>query len=85
MIYEVTFYEAIPAKIEVHTGVNSRWSSVASIYPFSVANVDVPLVGTMTVNSGQATLPITVSTADSLEMNVRLGIFPSPSVNITIN
>ena len=86
MIYEATFYEAIPAKIEVHTGVNSRWAlEQSNPYPFSVANVDVPLVGTMTVNSGQATLPITVNTAESLEMNVRLGIFPSPSVNITIN
>ena len=85
MIYEVTFYENTPTKVEVHTGVNSRWITVSSFYPFSVANVDVPLVGIMTVNSGQATLPITVNTAESLEMNVRLGIFPSPSVNITIN
>jgi hypothetical protein len=86
MIYEVTFYENIPAKIEVHTGVNSRWAVTTSdVYPFSVASVDVPLVGTMTVNSGQATLPITMLTTSSLSMNVRLGIFPSPSVNITIN
>lgn len=86
MVYEVTFYENTPAKIEVHTGVNSRWTLVASdVYPFSVANVDVPLVGTMTVTNGQATLPITINATNSLLMNVRLGIFPSPSVNITIN
>jgi hypothetical protein len=86
MIYEVTFYENTPTKVEVHTGVNSRWAlEQSNPYPFSVASINVPLVGTMTVNSGQATLPITVNTAESLEMNVRLGIFPSPSVNITIN
>jgi len=86
MIYEVTFYENTPAKIEVHTGVNSRWSfSTGEVYPFSASNVNVPLVGTMTVNSGQATLPITMITTAALAMNVRLGIFPSPSVNITIN
>jgi len=86
MIYEATFYENTPAKIEVHTGVNSRWSFVTGdVYPFSVSVVNVPLVGTMTVNSGQATLPITMSTTAALSMNVRLGIFPSPSVNITIN
>ena len=86
MIYEVTFYEAIPAKVEVHTGVNSRWTYGSSdVYPFSATSVDVPLVGTMTVNNGQATLPITVTTTVSLEMNVRLGIFPTPSVDVTIN
>ena len=86
MIYEVTFYENTPAKIEVHTGVNSRWSFLTgNVYPFSASNVDVPLVGTMTVTDGQATLPITPITTAALTMNVRLGIFPTPSVNITIN
>jgi hypothetical protein len=86
MIYEVTFYENAPTKVEVHTGVNSRWNlEQSNPYPFSVSSINVPLVGTLTVNSGQATLPITINTAESLEMNVRLGIFPSPSVNITIN
>lgn len=86
MIYETTFYEAIPAKFEVHTGVNSRWVSVVNdVYPFSATDVNVPLVGTMTVVNGQATLPITMNTVNPLLMNVRLGIFPSPNVNITIN
>jgi hypothetical protein len=39
----------------------------------------------MTVSNGSATLPITINTATGYVMNVRLGIFPSPSVDITLN
>ena len=87
MIYEATFYEQYPARVEIHTGVNARWYalSTADIPPFSANNINKALVGTMTVDSGSATLPITINTATGYIMNVRLGIFPSPSVDITLN
>jgi hypothetical protein len=87
MIYEATFYEQYPARVEIHTGVNDRWASqsTTAIPPFSVSDINKALVGTMTVNSGSATLPITISTLTGYVMNVRLGIFPSPSIDITIN
>ena len=87
MIYEATFYEQYPARVDIHTGVNARWAaqSTVAIPPFSVSDINKALVGTMTVNSGSATLPITISTLTGYVMNVRLGIFPSPSIDITIN
>lgn len=86
MVYEVIFYENNNAQIDVHTGVNARWStSTGNVYPFSYSNVNVPLVGTLTVNNNTASLPITMSTLDSLTMTVRLGITPTPSVNIAVN
>ena len=86
MVYEVVFYENNNAQIDVHTGVNARWTtSVGNVYPFSYSNVNVPLVGTLTVNNNTASLPITLSTTDALTMTVRLGITPSPSVDILVN
>ena len=88
MIYEATFYEQYPTRVEIHTGVNARWASqpITAVPPFSVSNINsTALVGTMTVNSGAATLPITISTSTGYVMTVRLGIFPSPSIDITLN
>jgi hypothetical protein len=87
MIYEATFYEQYPTRVEIHTGVNARWAlqSTIAIPPFSVSDINKALVGTMTVNSSQSTLPITISTSTGYVMNVRLGVFPSPSIDITIN
>ena len=87
MIYEATFYEQYPTRVEIHTGVNDRWSILPAIAtpPFSVSDINKALVGTMTVSSGSATLPITISTLTGYVMNVRLGIFPSPDVDITLN
>jgi hypothetical protein len=87
MIYEATFYEQYPTRVEIHTGVNGRWASQSTTAtpPFSISNINRPLVGTMTVNNSQATLPITISTSTGYVMTVRLGIFPSPSIDITIN
>lgn len=85
MVYEAVFYEATNNQIDIHTGVNARWSTVTTTYPFTSSDISVPLTGTVTVNSNTATLPITVNTASSLLMNVRLGIFPAPNVGITVN
>jgi len=87
MIYEATFYEQYPTRVEIHTGVNARWALQPAIAtpPFSVSNINKALVGTMTVNNSQSTLPITISTLTGYVMNVRLGVFPSPSIDITIN
>jgi hypothetical protein len=87
MIYEATFYEQYPTRVEIHTGVNARWALQPAIAtpPFSVSNINKALVGTMTVNNSQSTLPITISTSTGYVMNVRLGVFPSPSIDITIN
>jgi Subtilase family len=87
MVYEAVFYENTTNQIDVHTGVNARWSSqsLGSVYPFDYTAVSVPLTGTVVVNSNTAQLPITISTSYSLTMNVRLGIFPAPNVDILIN
>jgi hypothetical protein len=85
--YEIVFYENNPAQIDIQIGENGSWvpTTSGSVYPFSYADVDVPLVGDMIINNNTATLPITVSSTDELIMSVRLGIFPTPSVNITVN
>jgi hypothetical protein len=85
MVYEAVFYEATPTQVDIHTGVNARWSTTTSTYSFTSSDISVPLTGVMTVNSNLATLPVSISTAASLSMNVRLGIFPAPNVNITVN
>lgn len=86
MVYEVIFYENNNAQIDVHTGVNARWAiSTGNVYPFSYSNVNVPLVGTLTVTDNTASLPITMSTTDAITLTVRLGIYPTPAVNIAVN
>ncbi len=87
MVYEAVFYEATNNQVDIHTGVNARWTTSASgsAYPFSTADISVPLTGTITVNSNSGTLPITMLSSTPLVMNVRLGIYPSPNVNITAN
>ncbi len=85
MVYEAVFYENTPAQVDIHTGVNARWTTSSSSYAFTSSDISVPLTGNVTVSSNTATLPITITTTDQLTMNVRLGIFPSPNVNITVN
>lgn len=85
MVFEAVFYEATQNQIDIHTGVNARWSTVVTTYPFAAGDISVPLTGTITVNSNSGLLPITITTLLSLTMNVRLGIFPAPNVNITVN
>jgi hypothetical protein len=87
MVYEVVFYENTSNQIDVHTGVNARWSSqtLGSVYPFDYTAVSVPLTGTISVNNNSSSLPITISTSYALTMNVRLGIFPAPNVDILVN
>ncbi len=86
MVYEAVFYEATNNQVDIHTGVNARWSlASAGTYNFSYSDISVPLTGVMTVNSNSATLPITITTTESYTMNVRLGIYPAPNVNISVN
>jgi hypothetical protein len=88
MVYEAVFYESTNNQIDIHTGVNARWalqSPGGNIYPFSRTSLNVPLTGTITVNNNAGSLPITMTTANSLTMNVRLGIYPAPNVNILVN
>jgi hypothetical protein len=87
LIYEVVFYENNSNTIDVQIANNARWSATAdgAMYPFSSADISVPLVGTLTVNNNAASLPITISSTNAYKMTVRLGIFPTPSVNIDVN
>lgn len=85
MVYEAVFYENAPAQVDIHTGVNARWSTQTSTYAFSSADISVPLTGVMTVNSNTASLPITINTTSQYTLNVRLGIYPAPNINITAN
>jgi hypothetical protein len=85
MVYEAVFYENNTAQVDIHTGVNARWTATVTTYGFSSADISVPLTGVMTVNSNTASLPIAINTTLPLIMNVRLGIFPAPNTNITVN
>lgn len=85
MVYEAVFYEATNNQIDIHTGVNARWTTSSSSYTFGSSSISVPLTGNLTVNSNTASLPITVSTVTAFVMNVRLGIFPAPNVSINLN
>ena len=85
MVYEAVFYENNNTQIDIHTGVNARWTTTTTTYSFTYSDISVPLTGVMTVNSNTASLPITINTASPLTMNVRLGIFPAPNVNISVN
>lgn len=85
MVYETVFYENNTAQVDVHTGVNARWTTTTTTYPFAAGDISVPFTGVMTVNSNTASLPISINTGAALSMNVRLGIFPAPNVGITVN
>lgn len=87
IVYEVVFYEAVPAQIDLHMGVNGEWalSSGDSVYPFTYNDITVPLTGVFTVANNTATLPIGINTADAMDLEIRLGIFPTPKVTIRVN
>lgn len=85
MVFEAVFHEDIPAQIDIHTGVNARWALTTSVYPFDYKDVSVPLVDTLTVNDNTAILPITITSDTQYVMTVRLGVTPTPTVNVTVN
>jgi len=85
MVYEAVFYENTDNQVDIHTGVNARWTSTSSGYTFTRTNISVPLTGVMTVNSNTASLPITINTSSQLTLNVRLDMYPAPNVDITVN
>lgn len=86
MLYEAVFYESVSAQIDIQVGINNRWAvNAGNVYPFTYQDISVPLTGTVTVNNGSASLPITINTANRMVLNVRLGIHPAPNVNITVN
>jgi hypothetical protein len=87
IVWEFVIFENAPSQFELHTGVNGRWSPAggSSSYTFSASDISVPLVGTTVVNNGVATLPIRILSSNQYRMNVRLGIYPTPSVQIQVN
>ena len=87
MVWEVTFYENAPAQFDLHTGVNAMWAPAGSgsNYTFGRSDISVPLVGVVTINNNSATLPITINSPEIYKMTVRLGITPTPSVDIKVN
>lgn len=87
MVWEVTFYENALTQFDLHTGVNAMWAAAggASNYTFGRSDISVPLVGVVTVNNNTATLPITINSPEIYKMTVRLGITPTPSVDIRVN
>jgi len=85
MVWEAVFYESVPAQIDIHVGINNRWIFGALGEGFTATNLSVPLTGTLTVNNGSSSLPITVNTPNVVLLNVRLGIHPAPNVNIMVN
>lgn len=84
MIWEAVFYESSPSRIDIHTGSNARWATATVGYPFSASNVSVPLTGNVTINNGVAVLPVTFAPSSQTNINFRLGIFPSPNVNVFV-
>jgi hypothetical protein len=87
MVWEVTFYENAATQFDLHTGVNAMWSAGggAANYTFGRSDISVPLVGIVTINNNTATLPIAINSPEIYKMTVRLGITPTPSIDIRVN
>ena len=86
IVYELTFYEAVPAQIDIHFGVNDEWFvSAGATYPFTYEDIGVPLTGTMTVSNGSASLSVPITTTEVYDLTLRLGVYPSPSTTVRIN
>jgi len=83
--FEVVFYENNSQQIDLHVGTNNRWTIIATGYSFDYTHVSAPLVGTLTVNNNLASLPVTITSTSQILLTARLGIFPTPSVNVTVN
>jgi len=85
LIWEATFYENIPNKIDIHIGQNA--AQVDDYFPFIGEYVNVDRVGKFIVNSNTATLPITVNRFVPVQtkMNLRLGMYPTPEIDIQLN
>lgn len=87
IVWELVLFENAPTQFDLHMGVNGMWEFVGgtSSYSFDAGDISVPLAGTVTINNGLATLPIRIQSADRYRMTVRLGITPTPTVDITVN
>lgn len=84
--YQLTFSEAEPAKIIVTVAENVLWEEQGGASTLPVTSyVSGSATGVMTVNDNQATLNVTASSSAIIAINVRLGIFPAPNVNISLN
>jgi hypothetical protein len=87
IVWEFVIFENNPTQFEIHMGVNGMWQTAggSSNYAFGAEDLSVPLVGTVAVNNGTATLPIRILSTDRYRMNVRLGVHPTPSIDIQVN
>jgi hypothetical protein len=87
IFWEIIFYENAPAQFDLHIGRNDMWQPIGGVagYTFSASDISVPLVGVVTVSNGTATLPIRALSAESYKMTVRLGINPTPSIDVQVN
>lgn len=87
VVWELVLFENAPTQFDLHMGVNGKWAPVggSSNYNFDTNDISVPLTGTVTINNGTATLPIRIQSVDRYRMTVRLGITPTPTVDITVN
>jgi hypothetical protein len=86
MVYEAVFYENAPTQIDIHIGANSRWTFSGGTYNFTTARINnAALTGNLTVSSGSATLPITISSANLYTIYVRTNTFPAAVTTFTVN
>lgn len=84
--YQLTFYEDTPNKITITVAENDVWSTVTSAEPLPIYDyVSTPSTGVLTVNNNQASLPVTAVSTQLATINVRLGIYPTPNININLN
>lgn len=85
IVWEAIFYENPNNQIDIQIGDNSRWIQLPFAYPINTNGISVPFAGNITVNDNQGILPVTITTTSALRMEVRLGIYPTPVVNILVN
>lgn len=86
IVYEAVFYENNPTQFDIQVGANSRNTISAVWHDFDYSRINsAPLTGNFTVTNNTAVLPITISSTNAYNMNVRLNMFPAPNVWVAVN
>jgi hypothetical protein len=86
MVYEAVFYENNPTQFDIQVGANSRNAISAIWHDFDYSRITgASLTGNFTVTNNTAVLPITISSTNAYNMNVRLNMYPAPNVWVAVN
>jgi len=83
--WETTFYESTNTQIDIQVGNNPQVMEQFLPVPFLSSDISIPLTGVFKIKDNFSVITATIYTPNTLEMDVRLNMFPSKDILIQAN